>query len=57
MSSSVSVSTLDVASSSIRIARIERQRPRERQQLLLADRQRRAALGHRGVVARPAAAR
>ena len=38
-------------------ARIERQRARERQQLLLADRQRRAALGHRRWRSRPAAAR
>ena len=55
ISSSVSVSTLDVASSRTRIARIERQRARERQQLLLADRQRRAALGDRAARSRPAA--
>ena len=38
-------------------ARIERERARERQQLLLPDRQRRAALGHRRCRGRPAAGR
>ena len=47
MSSSVSVSTLDVASSRISTARVERERARERQQLLLPDRQRGAALDDR----------
>ena len=51
ISSSVSVSTLDVASSSTRIRGIEGERPGERQQLLLPDRQRRAALGDGAVVA------
>ncbi len=39
MSSSVSVSTLDVASSRIRTRGIEGERAGERQQLLLSDRQ------------------
>ena len=56
ISSSVSVSTLDVASSRTRIARVERERAGERQQLLLADRQRGAALGDRRCRSRPAAA-
>ena len=55
ISSSVSVSTLDVASSRTRIARVEGQRAGERQQLLLADRQRRAALGDRAGRSRAAA--
>ena len=57
ISPSVAVSMLDVASSSSRTRRIERQRARERQQLLLADRQRRAALGDRRVDSRRAARR
>ena len=51
ISSSVSVSTLDVASSRIEDPRVERERPREGQQLLLPDREGRAALAHRAVQA------
>ena len=48
---SVSVSTLDVASSRTRILRVERERPGERQELFLSDRQRRAAFRDGAVVA------
>ena len=50
ISCSVSVSTLDVASSRTRILRIECQRPRERKQLLLADGERRTAFFHFRIV-------